>query len=278
MRIAKRIAASGVASRREAEAMILSGRVAVRGKTLASPAYNVQECDAEEAAAITLDGHPLPQALPLELYLFHKPREVLTARIDRSQRVCLPDLLPPSLARLKPVGRLDFLSEGLLLLTTSGELARWCELPKNALQRRYRMRLHGSQDEKARARLEKLKQGIEIEGIRYRPLHVVFPKAPSFFKNSRFKDSGFKGSGKKFFNASHAPSDETRANFWIEASLREGKNRELRKIMQTLGYKVSRLIRTHYGPFALKGLARGEHKRVPEKELRALLGEKFLTF
>ena len=139
--------------------MILSGRIAVGGKTLVSPAYNVQEDDVSEETAITLDGHPLPPSLPLELYLFHKPREVLTARVDRSQRTCLPDLLPPSLARLKPVGRLDFLSEGLLLLTTSGELARRFELPQNALQRRYRLRLYGSQDE-ARARFEQLKRGI----------------------------------------------------------------------------------------------------------------------
>ncbi len=284
MRIAKRIADSGVASRREAEAMILSGRVAVDGKRLASPAYNV-----EEGTAITLDGSPLPRAKPLELYLFHKPREVLTARIDeRGQsthptysqahpqthsythtRTCFADLLPRSLARLKPVGRLDFLSEGLLLLTTSGELARYFELPQNAWQRRYRLRLHASAKKQAgeqsseqadkqigehsRAGFESLKQGIEIEGVRYRPVSVVVRKPQ------------------------HKSTSE-RTNFWIEATLTEGKNRELRKIMQKLGYGVSRLIRTHYGPFALEGLAQGAHKRVPAKELRTLLGEKFSAF
>ncbi len=262
MRIAKRIANSGVASRREAEAMILSGRIAVGGKTLVSPAYNVQEGDASEETAITLDGHPLPPSLPLELYLFHKPREVLTARVDRSQRTCLPDLLPPSLARLKPVGRLDFLSEGLLLLTTSGELARRFELPQNALQRRYRLRLYGSQDE-ARARFEQLKRGITIEGVRYRPLSVTFKKARRVAKSypqSRAQKSA-KESGRE---------RAKKSNFWVETTLHEGKNRELRKIMQTLGYGVSRLIRTHYGPFALEKLAQGAYRHVAEEELRTL--------
>ncbi len=276
MRIAKRIADSGIASRREAEAMILSGRVTVDGKPLASPAYNV-----EEGAMITLDGDPLPCSKPLQLYLFYKPREVLTARIDdrgRSihptysdaypqthsythTRTCLPDLLPPALARLKPVGRLDFLSEGLLLLTTSGRLARHFELPQNAWQRRYRLRLHGIQDEQTSEkmgeqsllRFENLKRGIEIEGVHYRAVSVVVQK-------------------------SQQKRATERANFWVEATLSEGKNRELRKIMRELGYNVSRLIRTHYGPFALEGLAQGAHKRVEEKELRTLLGEKWQTF
>ena len=272
MRIAKRIADSGVASRREAEAMILSGRVSVDGKPLGSPAYNV-----EEGAVITLDGDPLPRSKPLQLYLFYKPREVLTARIDeRGQsihptysdaypqthsythtRTCLPDLLPRSLARLKPVGRLDFLSEGLLLLTTSGRLARHFELPQNAWQRRYRLRLHGIQEgqtgDQSLLRFENLKRGIEIEGVRYRAVSVVVQKP----QQKRATE---------------------RANFWVEATLSEGKNRELRKIMRELGYNVSRLIRTHYGPFALEGLAQGAHKRVEEKELRALLGQKWQAF
>ncbi len=231
--------------------MILSGRIAVGGKTLASPAYNVKEGDAEEEA-ITLDGHPLPRCLPPRLYLFHKPREVLTARRDaRSRRACLPDLLPPSLARLKPVGRLDFLSEGLLLLTTSGELARQLELPQNAWQRRYRLRLYGNQDKKALAHLENLKRGIEIEGVRYRPVCVTLKKPRHIGENTTQKKS----------------------SFWVEATLTEGKNRELRKIMSALGYGVSRLIRTHFGPFALGGLACGKHKRVADEELRALLGK-----
>ncbi len=226
--------------------MILSGRVAVSGKTLASPAYDV-----EDGAEVTLDGFPLPCAQPLELYLFHKPREVLTARTDKSQRVCLPDLLPASLARLKPVGRLDFISEGLLLLTTSGDLARHLELPQNAWKRCYRLRLYGRKDEQSLARFKELRQGIEIGGVRYRPVCVTFKKPR------------------------HASKDASqKSNFWVEVTLTEGKNRELRKIMGALGYGVSRLMRTRFGPFALGELARGAYKRVAPKELRAAVGEK----
>ena len=264
-RIAKHIADSGVSSRREAEAMIFNGRVAVDGKTLTSPAYNV-----EEGTRITLDGSPLPQAQPLQLYLFHKPREVLTARSDGS-RTCLPNLLPPSLANLKPVGRLDFLSEGLLLLTTSGELARHLELPQNAWQRHYRLRLHGSQDKEALARLEKLKEGITIEGVYYRPVSVFLKKPRRVAKNvaNRVANRVFKT---RTFNAV-AKSNFAKSNFWIEATLSEGKNRELRKIMQALGYGISRLLRTHYGPFGLERLARGAYRRVSDEELRTAIGE-----
>ena len=232
--------------------MVFNGRIAVDGKKLSSPAYNV-----EEGAKITLDGKPLPCAQPLALYLFHKPREVLTARTDRSLRTCLPNLLPASLARLKPVGRLDFLSEGLLLLTTSGLLARHLELPKNAWQRRYRLRLYGRRDEQAFARLKDLKRGTTIGGVQYRSV-VVSVKKPR---------RGGGGSGSR--------KNPLKSSFWIEATLTEGKNRELRKIMGALGYGVLRLVRTHYGPFALGGLARGAYKRVADTALRETLGEEW---
>ena len=245
--------------------MILNGRVAVDGKTLTSPAYNV-----EEGTRITLDGSPLPRAQPLQLYLFHKPREVLTARSDGS-RTCLPNLLPPSLANLKPVGRLDFLSEGLLLLTTSGDLARHLELPQNAWQRHYRLRLYGSQDKEALARLEKLKEGITIEGVYYRPVSVVLKKPRRVAKNVANRVA--RHVANRVFKTRTFDA-VAKSNFWIEATLSEGKNRELRKIMQALGYGISRLVRTHYGPFGLERLARGAYRRVSDEDLRAAIGEK----
>ena len=245
--------------------MILNGRVAVDGKTLTSPAYNV-----EEGTRITLDGSPLPRAQPLQLYLFHKPREVLTARSDGS-RTCLPNLLPASLANLKPVGRLDFLSEGLLLLTTSGDLARHLELPQNAWQRHYRLRLYGSQDKEALARLEKLKEGITIEGVYYRPVSVVLKKPRRVAKNVANRVA--RHVANRVFKTRTFDA-VAKSNFWIEATLSEGKNRELRKIMQALGYGISRLVRTHYGPFGLERLARGAYRRVSDEDLRAAIGEK----
>ncbi len=237
MRIAKRIARSGLASRREAEAMIANGRVSINDEPLTSPARNVAEDD-----VITLDGRPLSAIQQTRVYLFYKPREVLTARSDPRGRHCVPDFLPPHLARLKTVGRLDFLSEGLLLLTTDGELARYFEHPDNALLRRYRLRLHGDCSNHARTRLAELAQGITVDGFRYRPITIKIQTR-----------------------------DNVRGNFWVEASLREGKNRELRKIMNSLGYRVSRLIRTQYGRFSLGRLEAGALVEVSDKELRRIL-------
>ena len=221
--------------------MIASGRVAINDKPLVSPACNVSVED-----VITLDGNPIAAIQRARVFLFYKPREVLTARLDPRGRSCVPDFLPPHLARLKAVGRLDFLSEGLLLLTTDGELARHLEHPDNAFLRRYRLRLQGDCDKKARARLAELGQGIEIEGFRYRPIAIKIERR-----------------------------DNRGSNFWIEASLREGKNRELRKIMNALGYRVSRLIRTQYGRFKLGMLKSGELEEVPDEILRRMLANNF---
>lgn len=254
MRIAKRIADSGIASRREAEALIVGGRVTLNEKKLNSPAQNVATND-----RITIDGKPLPPSKPLQLFLFHKPRETLTSRCDARARRCITDFLPPELKRLKPIGRLDLLSEGLLLMTTDGELARNFEHPQNAWLRRYRMRINGIYNKQTRERLAKLADGIKVNGIQYKPIAITKKKQASTKNNKPIANT-------------HSCE---RSNFWIEATLHEGKNRELRIIMHALGLRVARLIRTQYGPFVLGELAAGELKVVPEKSLRKAIPDKF---
>jgi len=229
-RIAKVIARAGLCSRRDAERWITDGRVSVNGKRLETPAFTVGPDD-----HITVDGKPLPAFEAPRLFLYHKPPGLVTTARDEKNRPTVFANLPPSLPRVVSVGRLDLNSEGLLLLTNDGELARYLELPANALRRRYRVRVHGT----VRASdLAKLARGVTIEGIKYGAIEA---------------------------RAEHA---QTGANVWVEMTLQEGKNREIRKVMTHLGLQVNRLIRTAYGPFELADLPAGAVREVPAKVLR----------
>ena len=231
-RIAKVIARAGLCSRREAEALIAQGRVALDGRTLDSPAV-VVEADAK----IEVDGVALPAAQAARLWRLHKPAGVLTTARDPQGRRTIGDLLPASLPRLMPVGRLDLNSEGLLLLTNDGGLKRRLELPSSGLARRYRVRVFGRIDQ---ARLDPLAEGISVDGIDYGPIEARV-------ESLRNAESG--------------------ANTWLMMTLTEGKNREIRRICEHLGLKVNRLIRVSYGPFHLGKLARGALEELPQKIL-----------
>lgn len=226
-RIAKRIAAAGVCSRRDAEKMIAEGRVRVNGIILDTPALVVGPED-----VILVNDQPLaPQARP-RLWAFYKPTDVITTHHDPQGRETLFDILPEKLPRVISVGRLDLNSEGLILLSTSGAIARHAELPTTGWERCYRVRVYGDVDESA---LRSLKDGITIDGIEY----------------------------------GRIDADVTRqmgANTWLYMVLREGKNREIRRILQHLGLHVNRLIRMTYGPFSVGDLQPGEIKEIPYKE------------
>ena len=232
-RIAKRIARAGVCSRRDAERLILDGRVAVDGKVLNSPALDVGP-----TSWIVVDGKPLPAAEPSRLFRFHKPKGVLTAARDPEGRPTIYDRLPTDLPRLVPIGRLDIGSEGLLLLTNDGELKRKLELPATGWTRRYRARVHRLPEP---PQLARLLAGITIEGIAYGPIQVT---------------------------VDHTQGD----NSWIMVALKEGKNREVRRVMEHIGHPVSRLIRIAYGPFQLGQLPRGQVDEVSPKVVREQLG------
>jgi len=234
-RIAKRLARAGICSRREAEHLITAGRVSVDGETLTSPAFNVTT-----ASQITVDGKILQAAEAPRLWRYHKPAGLITTARDPKGRPTVFEKLPPGLPRVISVGRLDFNSEGLLLLTNDGELARHLELPQNAWLRHYRVRVYGKVDA---AKLTALAKGVTISGIYYEPIKAVLEK-------------------------------EQGTNAWLSVSLREGKNREIRKIMDHLGLQVSRLIRTSFGPFPLGTLPPGAVEEVPRRALRGAL-EKF---
>ena len=234
-RIAKVIARAGLASRREAEAWIAAGRVAVNGKVLASPALNVTERD-----RVTVDGKPLPLRERTRLFRYHKPRGLITTHRDERGRPTLFDALPRDLPRLISVGRLDLTSEGLLLLTNDGGLARVLELPETGWLRRYRVRAHGRVDPIALARLER---GITIDGISYGPIEAKLDR-------------------------------EQGDNIWLTLALREGKNREIRKVLEHLGLKVNRLIRISFGPFQLGDLPRAQIDEIKTRTLREQLGER----
>ena len=232
-RIAKRIARAGYCSRRDAERLIGEGRVEVDGRTIESPALNVT---AEQE--IRIDGERLKTAEPTRLFRYYKPEGVVTTARDPEGRPTFIDRLGPDLPRLMPVGRLDINSEGLLLLTNDGGLKRLLELPSTGWLRRYRVRVYGTVDPEA---LKALEQGIEIEGVRYGPIKA---------------------------------EEETRtgANAWLKVGLREGKNREIRRVLGHLGLEISRLIRTAYGPFQLGSLKRGAIEEVTPKVLKEQLG------
>lgn len=232
-RIAKVMARAGLCSRRDAEAWITAGRVSVNGKKLSSPAVNIGPAD-----VVRVDGKPLPEAEKTRLFRYHKPRGLVTTAKDPEGRPTVFENLPSGLPRLISVGRLDLNSEGLLLLTNDGELARRLELPATGWVRRYRVRVNGKIDP---AVLTKLAGGIEIEGVRYGAIEAVLDRQQG-------------------------------ENAWLTMSLTEGKNREIRKVCAHFGWTVSRLIRLSYGPFQLGHLGKGEAEEVPGKVLRDQLG------
>jgi 23S rRNA pseudouridine2605 synthase len=234
-RIAKVLARAGLCSRRDAERWIAEGRVAVNGKRLASAAVNVDATD-----IITVDGKPIPAKEPTRLFRYHKPRGLIVAARDPRGRSTVFDNLPAELPRVVSVGRLDLDSEGLLLLTNDGELKRRLELPATGWTRRYRVRVHGAVDAAA---LASLAEGIAIAGIRYGPVRAALERQQG-------------------------------GNAWITMSLTEGKNHEVRRICERLGWPVSRLIRVAYGPFQIGSLAPGAVEEVPAKVLREQLGTK----
>ena len=238
-RIAKRLARAGLCSRREAERWITAGRVKVDGKILETPA-----CVVTAKSKIEVDGKPLGRAEPTKLWRYHKPKGLLTTNSDPEGRTTIYERLPDTLPRVLSVGRLDLNTEGLLLLTNDGDLARHPELPSTGWRRRYRVRVHGSVDEKALARLA---DGVKIEGISY--------------------------------GAIEATLDTTqRGNSWLSLSLKEGKNREIRRVMEHLNLQVTRLIRLSYGPFQLGELARGDVAAVPKRILKDQLGSHAARF
>lgn len=232
-RIAKRLARAGVCSRRDAEKLILEGRVAVDGRVLSSPALVVTA-----AQIVTVDGKIVGAPEAPRLWRYHKPDGLITTHKDPQGRPTLFERLPPELPRVISIGRLDLNSEGLLLLTNDGGLARRLELPSTAWIRRYRVRVYGAI---AESHLMALQQGVTVDGVRYGSIQATLDQS--------------KG-----------------ANSWLSMSLREGKNREIRRVIEYLGGKVTRLIRIGYGPFELGDLPRGAVEEVAPKILRTQLG------
>jgi 23S rRNA pseudouridine2605 synthase len=234
-RIAKVVSRAGLASRRDAEEWIVQGRVTVNGRVINSPALDVTAND-----VITVDGKPLPPRERTRLFMFHKPRGLMTTHADPEGRPTVFDNLPEGLPRLISIGRLDFNTEGLLLLTNDGGLARVLELPDTGWLRRYRVRAHG---EVTQGQLDELKKGVEVDGVKYGPIDATLER-----------DQG--------------------ANVWLVFAIREGKNREVRNVLAHLGLEVNRLIRISYGPFQLGELAEGQVEEVKTRVLREQLGDK----
>jgi 23S rRNA pseudouridine2605 synthase len=232
-RIAKVMARAGLCSRREAEVWITAGRVKVNGEKLTSPARNVTDND-----RITVDGKPLPDKEKVRLWRYHKPRGLLTTAKDPQGRQTVFESLPPDLPRVVSIGRLDLNSEGLLLLTNDGELARRLELPATGWVRRYRVRVNGTVEV---AHINALRKGITVEGIRYGSVQASLDRQQG-------------------------------DNAWLTMALTEGKNREIRKLCGHFGWSVSRLIRLSYGPFQLGNLEKGQVEEVKGKVLKDQLG------
>ncbi|MBM3544310.1 MAG: rRNA pseudouridine synthase [Alphaproteobacteria bacterium] len=235
MRIAKAIAHAGLCSRRDAEKWIEQGRVVVNGKVLATPAVTIGPGD-----SITVDGKPLPRGQEVRLWRYHKPRGLLTSHKDPQGRKTVFEALPAGLPRVVSVGRLDINTEGLLLLTTDGALARHLELPSTGWLRRYRVRAHGKVSQEA---LDGLRAGVTIDGVRYGPVEARIDRMQG-------------------------------ANTWLMLALREGKNREVKRLAEHLGLEVNRLIRVSFGPFALGDLAAGAIEEVKPRVLEDQLGAK----
>ena len=237
-RIAKVIARAGLASRREAEAWIAAGRVSVNGKAIASPALNVKPRD-----RITVDGQPLPGRTRTRLFLCNKPRGLVTTHSDPEGRPTIFRALPKHLPRLISIGRLDMNTEGLLLLTNDGGLARALELPATGWLRRYRVRALGRVSQET---LDGLKKGVTIEGVHYGPIEAILER-------------------------------QLESNCWLSVGIREGKNREVRRVMESLNLTVSRLIRVAFGPFELGPIAECDVEEVETAELKNTLGPEIIT-
>ena len=232
-RIAKALARAGVASRRGAERMIEAGRVKVNGQLLTTPAFLVTDKD-----RIEVDNEPIAAKEPPRLWRYHKPNGLLTTHNDPGGRPTVFENLPEDLPRVISVGRLDMTSEGLLLLTNDGELARQLELPSTAWARRYKARAYGKVTQ---VQLDKLMKGVMIDGVRSGPIEAKLDKQQG-------------------------------TNAWMSITIREGKNREIRRALDTLGLKVNRLIRISYGPFQLGDLVRGGMEEVKGSILQDQVG------
>ena len=233
-RIAKALARAGVCSRRDAERLIEEGRVSVNGKVLDTPATKVTAAD-----RIVVDGKPIRSAERTRIWRYYKPRGLVTTHKDEKGRPTVFEHLPDNLPRVISVGRLDFNSEGLLLLTNDGSLARRLELPSNGWTRRYRVRVFGKLEQ---ADLDRLKKGVTIDGVAYGPVEAVLDRQQG-------------------------------GNAWATISLKEGKNREVRRLMEFIGVKVNRLIRVSFGPFHLGLLKEGAVDEVPYKAIKEQLGQ-----
>jgi 23S rRNA pseudouridine2605 synthase len=238
MRISKAMAKAGLCSRRDAERWIAEGRVVINGEKLDTPAREVGPQD-----RILIDGQPMPHAEPTRLWRYSKPKGLVTTHRDPEGRPTVFDGLPDDMPRVMSIGRLDYNTEGLLLLTTDGELARYLELPATGWLRRYRVRAHGRITQ---ADLDPLREGIEIEGVHYGPIEATL-------------------------------DSQQGANVWLTLGLREGKNREVRKILASLGLEVNRLIRISFGPFQLLDLKPGSIEIVRRKTLIDQLGARLAT-
>jgi 23S rRNA pseudouridine2605 synthase len=232
-RIAKFLARAGIASRRDAEKLIAEGKVKLNGKTVETPATFVAPGD-----KVAVEGKPVAAPERTRLFRYHKPDGLVTTHRDPQGRPTVFEKLPPGLPRVVSIGRLDITSEGLLLLTNDGALARRLELPSNGWLRRYRVRVHGAVDERA---LAALARGVTVEGVAYGPIEAGLDSRQG-------------------------------ANAWLTISLKEGKNREVRRVMAHLGLQVTRLIRVAYGPFQLGALPRGGVEEVHPRILRDQLG------
>lgn len=233
-RIAKVMARAGVCSRRDAERMIADGRVSVNGRRLDTPAFNVTPDD-----KIAVDGKPVGEPDPPRLWRYHKAAGLVTTERDPEGRPTVFQKLPAGMPRINAVGRLDINTEGLLLLTNDGGMKRYLELPSTGWLRRYRVRAFGRADE---AKLASLKHGITIDGVNYKSIDATLDS----------KQGG---------------------NVWLTMALREGKNREIKKVLEALDLKVNRLIRLSFGPFQLGQLEAGKVEEVPRRVLRQQLGK-----
>ncbi|MBC7138505.1 MAG: pseudouridine synthase [Defluviimonas sp.] len=232
-RIAKLMARVGIASRREAEKMILAGRVAVNGKVIDSPALDVRPQD-----RVTLDGRPIDEKQPTRLWLYYKPLGLVTTERDEKGRQTVFDTMPEGMPRVMSVGRLDLNSEGLLLLTNDGDLKRALELPETGWLRKYRVRVNGQPNN---ATFDPLRRGLTIEGDAFLPMEVELDRQQG-------------------------------ANAWLTVGIREGKNREIRRAMSAVGLIVNRLIRVSYGPFRLNDMKPGDVIEVKARVMRDQLG------